>query len=315
MSKEKKTSLPPPPPDIDKETSQFIRSIFRDVNEATNKMHVKEARYLVDLYYQLQDVRIRSSGQIRASEGKPTYSLTITKQFFAIGETSIRNVLGRYAGQFNIGNWLQSICGIGPVLSAGFIANLDITRAKTAGQFWSFCGLNPGVEWKKKTKRPWSAAAKVLCFKAGSSFIKVHNNSKDFYGQYFVKRRTYEQSRNEAGELAGQAHEKLEKYNISKTTDAYKAYSKGILPPAHIEARARRWTVKLFLSHLHKIMHEEYYGVSPPIPYAFTDFCKDLPTTKTSDDHVHMVDPPNYPPVTNLKSCKEIYPLKTKDTE
>jgi DNA modification methylase len=65
-----------------------------------------------------------------------------------------------------------------------------------------------------------------------------------------------------------QAATKLEKFKIGKTTDAYKAYSIGKLPPAHIHARAKRYAVKLFLSHLHETMHEIEHGTTPPLPYA-----------------------------------------------
>jgi hypothetical protein len=45
---------------------------------------------------------------------------------------------------------------------------------------------------------------------------------------------------------------------------------KPMLPPAHIEARARRWTVKLFLSHLFEVMHLVERGQLPPDPYVLT---------------------------------------------
>ena len=59
---------------------------------------------------------------------------------------------------------------------------------------------------------------------------------------------------------------KLEKYKIGKTTDAYKAYSVGKLPPAHIHARAKRYAVKMFISHLHEIWYEVELGKPAPVP-------------------------------------------------
>ena len=52
-----------------------------------------------------------------------------------------------YVEKQPIGQWLLSVTGIGEVISAGLIANLDIRKAKTAGAFWRFCGLDPTVEW------------------------------------------------------------------------------------------------------------------------------------------------------------------------
>lgn len=57
----------------------------------------------------------------------------------------------------------NSIHGIGPVISAGLLAHIDIHRAVTVGHIWRFAGLDPSVKWLKKTKRPWNAGLKVLC--------------------------------------------------------------------------------------------------------------------------------------------------------
>jgi hypothetical protein len=41
-----------------------------------------------------------------------------------------------------------------------------------------------------------------------------------------------------------------------------------MLPPAHVHARARRWVVKLFLSHFHAEWFQKHYGKPAPLPYA-----------------------------------------------
>ena len=83
----------------------------------------------------------------------------------------------------------------------------------------------------------------------------------------FVERKAIENRRNDTGEYKDQAAAKLEKYKIGKSTDAYKHYSGGKLPPAHIHARARRWTVKLFLSHWWEQMFVFTYDKDAPPPY------------------------------------------------
>ena len=60
---------------------------------------------------------------------------------------------------------------------------------------------------------------------------------------------------NEEGKFADQAANILETKNIGKDTVAYKSYSQGKLPKAHITARAMRWTEKIFLSHLFEEMY------------------------------------------------------------
>jgi hypothetical protein len=78
------------------------------------------------------------------------------------------------------------------------------------------------------------------------------------------------EGRNEAGELADQAAAVLANKKIGKETEAYKAYSVGKLPPAHIDARARRWTVKLYLAHYHAVAYFDHYRVEAPRPYVLT---------------------------------------------
>jgi hypothetical protein len=127
--------------------------------------------------------------------------------------------------------------------------------------------LHTGVKWEKGKKRPFNARLKVLCFKIGESFVKVSGNDKDIYGKIYLQRKEIERQRNEAGQFADQAKVKLETFKIGKDTDAYKAYSSGKLPPAHIHARARRYAVKMFLSHFWEEWYMRYYGKEPPLPY------------------------------------------------
>ena len=71
------------------------------------------------------------------------------------------------------------------------------------------------------------------------------------------------------------------KKNFKKTTEAYKAYIKGKLPPAHIQARSTRYAVKLFLSHLHEVWYKHEFGKNPPNPFALEH-----------EGHVHKIEPP-----------------------
>ena len=171
--------------------------------------------------------------------------------------------------------------GVGPVIAAGLLAHIDIHKAKTAGALWKYAGLDPSAQWKKGQKRPWNAALKVLCWKLGESFVKVSGNKNDVYGKIYKQRKELEAQRNESGEFAEQAKAKLEKFNIGKTTDAYKAYSIGKLPPAHIHARATRFAVKLFLSHLQEVWWKHEFHTDPPAPYAMVH-----------QGHAHKIEPP-----------------------
>jgi hypothetical protein len=172
--------------------------------------------------------------------------------------------------------------GIGPVLAAGFIAHIDIRKAKTAGAIWRYAGLDPTVQWLPKTKRPWNASLKVLCWKAGQSFMKFSNADECFYGKLYRERKAYELARNETPYAAEQAAAILAGKKFGKDTEAYKHLSAGHLPPAQIDGRARRWAVKLFLAHLQVVWWFAEHGSLPPAPYAMVHA-----------GHAHRIDPPH----------------------
>ena len=153
------------------------------------------------------------------------------------------------------------------MLSAGLLAHIDITRAPTVGHIWSFAGLDPTKTWEKGQKRPWNSSLKTLCWKIGQSFMKFSNQEECFYGHLYRERKAREIARNEAGELAEQAKQMLERRNFRKDTIARKFYEEGKLPPAHIDARARRYAVKLFLAHWHEVAYVAHYHQPPPLPY------------------------------------------------
>jgi len=305
-------------------SEQFLLQdkLTKDIKQAAKTLTNREARYLVDFYYQAQDNRIRAAGQIRSMEksalGEPHLTLDWVFQQSEKLEISIRSVLGEFAKDKIVGAWSQSICGIGPVISAGLIANISMRvwncmapaeeKAKrrkpseqctkmnpcsvachekplnTAGMIYSYAGLNPEVKWLKGQKRPWNASLKRLCFLIGQCFMKVSNNPKDFYGHFYRKRKEQEVARNDAGAFSDQAERALREKNYSKDTDAYKALSAGRLPAGQIEQRAERYAVKLFLSHWHHVAFRAEYGVDPPAPYAMA-----------RAGHSDFIPIPNYP--------------------
>ena len=146
---------------------------------------------------------------------------------------------------------------------------------------------------KALSRRPFNLPLKTLCWKIGESFIKVSGHPDDVYGKIYAARKALETERNEAGLFADQAAKKLEKFKIGKDTDAYKAYSNGKLPKAHIHARARRYAVKIFLSHYHAVAYMLEFGTEPPKPFAIAHL-----------GHAHEIVPPRWEEVKKLKPCR-----------
>lgn len=266
---------------------EALLKLKKDIKNASVNLSDEEARYLVDTYYQMQEYRKATNNQCRTldstPEGEPHDTLGFFANNFQTLENNIKSCLESYVKSKAIGQWMLSICGIGPVISAGLLAHIDIKKVETAGAIQRFAGLDPTLVWEKGQVRPFNARLKTLCWKIGESFVKVSGNDKDVYGKLYLIRKEYEQQKNENLEYKEQAEEKLKKFKISKNTEAYKWYSQGKLPPAHIQARAKRYAVKIFLSHLFSVWYELDRGKLPPKPYAIAIL-----------NHAHEIPIPNW---------------------
>jgi hypothetical protein len=114
--------------------------------------------------------------------------------------------------------------------------------------------------------KPYNGDLKSFCWKIGKSFQWNCNNSNSVYGTLFSEKRVSEIAKNENGVFADQAYEKMNV--VGKTTEAYKSYSQGKLPKAHINNRALRWATKIFISHLFEEMYRVRYDKVPPRYYS-----------------------------------------------
>jgi hypothetical protein len=272
------------------ENAHPISKVSRDLRKRAGELTKAEVRFVVDLYYQVQDYRISTANQVRSAtspkEGEPVepHGLLLWGfEAFETVENEIRKALRDYAESHRAGRWALSIHGIGPVIASGLLAHIDIEKAPTVGHIWRFAGLDPTVTWGKGQKRPWNAKLKVLCWKTGQSFMKLRNSPNDVYGRVYAERKALELARNEAGTFAETAKRTLEAKAI-RDKDTRATYEAGKLPAGRLELRAERYAVKLFLSHLHHVMYESRFGEPPPKPYILT-----------KDDHTHFLAPPLWP--------------------
>ena len=266
--------------------------LLSDVRDASKMISDQEARFLVDLYYQVQELRKTCRNQVlsmvTAAEAKdtakgkaePTRVLRWFADSHASTEREIQYCLKKFAESRYMGIWAMKIMGIGPIIAAGLMAHIDIKKAPTVGHIWRFAGLDPTLVWNKGQKRPFNAKLKTLCWKVGESFVKTMNRPTGFYGKLFQERKALEIQRNDAGEFKSQAEAQLMRFKIGKETDAYAAYSKGKLPKGHIHARAKRYAVKIFLSHWQAEAYRDHYGKEPPKPFAISHL-----------GHAHMIEP------------------------
>ena len=134
---------------------------------------------------------------------------------------------------------------------------------------------------KAISRRPFNARLKTLCWKIGESFVKVMNNQNDIYGKIYAQRKALEAEKNEKGDYAAQAAALLKARPDHAQASVYK---QGKLPPGHLHARAKRYAVKLFLSHYVEA-GKTFAGLPIPKPYPIA-----------FGDHIHIIPAPNLPP-------------------
>lgn len=245
-----------------------ILKLSRDLASASTSLSRDEARFLVDAYYIIQNDRMRSANQIRAFEtsGEPHALLSWFADQNELLEGQIKKALDKFSISRPIGKWLRAQFGIGPVIAAGLIAHIDIAKAPTAGHIWRFAGLDPTMKWEKGKKRPWNGELKTLCWKIGQSFMKMSYSEDCYYGRLYRERKEKEIARNESGGNAETARLILNTRKV-QSKEMIETLQAGKLSAAHIDARARRYVVKLFLSHLQLVWWFIEYGELPPKPY------------------------------------------------
>jgi hypothetical protein len=276
-----------------------------------------EARFLVDQYYTIQKARIGNSNRCKGldrdaekseNEPEPHEALDRFSHDFAILEENTKKILGWWVDSHPMSWFFDNTLGVGPVLAAGLLAHIDIERCETEGQVWAFAGLDPSKAWGKGEKRPHNTALKTICWKIGDSFVKLSGRADSFYSRIYKERKVYEWQRNLSGGLSEQATASMERKKYGKATDQHAWYTGGcdpekvraqlelgktptaasckgdhgvpMLSPAHIDARARRYAVKLFLSHLFECWRAEL-GLPYQRPYVIAH-----------GGHAHYVAPP-----------------------
>jgi Transposase IS116/IS110/IS902 family len=285
------TDLITDPKEVQQELDTLLApldALSKDVRTAVQSLDRDSAMRLVELYYRLQEHRIALGNQMSSlvKDDRPAQVVSYYFEQISGLEKKLPTLLGNWGKLQPGGDWALSQKGIGPVLVAALGAHINIERCNTAGKIWRFAGLDPSITWGKGQKRPYNARLKVICWKIGDSFVKVSGRDNAFYGQLYRQRKTYEVERNESGGNAECAAQTLETRNI-KDPKTLKTYQAGRLPDGRVDLRARRWVVKLFLSHYQRVAWVEFFGEEPPKPYIITH-------SNPMGAHTQIIDPPGW---------------------
>ena len=262
----------------------------QDLKKVAKAMSEGEVRALVDFYYQIQEDRKRQKNRERAISDveEPCDIIAWTGRQLHQVEKTIAKILDYYTQEGVLNAWCRSITGIGPIITAGLAAHIDLNKCKTGSSIVRYAGYDPTTKWEKGQKRPWNAALKRLCWNMGECFVKCQNKGDEFYGSHYAHWKKVYQERNETGQYSTRCQEILGSKKIGKKTEAYKAYSKGILPPAHIHSMARRKAITLFLNHYFTVGYTAIHGRLPDCVYGY-------PIVIQGHCKEHFIPPPKWP--------------------
>lgn len=266
-------------------------------------MTQEEVKFAVSNFYQQQNSRIRFTLQAKALErdGKQNAVLTYLRDQQQVLEKQLARPIEQYVKAHPMGDWLLNVFGIGPLIAGGMLAHFDITKARTAGAFWRYAGMDPTADKRTKgEKLQYNPEAKTLMRKAAESFVMHSNKEKCFYGEIYRTRKEQEWARNMDGEYTSQALAAAERVGKGTQTYLYNAgcltpriiedmralgltaerqaqYLKDnalvplsgvpMLSPDHLHSRAMRFTAKVFLHHFFEAWWRKTRKDAPPVPY------------------------------------------------
>lgn len=193
-------------PEIEKLTRDMKKIIL-----STETPSKAEIRTLVNLFYQIQDIRIAVTEQIRAINRKVSSTgsnndsnviiLSWTLKSISAIEKGIQDALGAICKNDEVGRWLLQITGIGNVLAAGCLAYFDINNVKYASNFISYAGLNDNNRpWLGKEKSKKIIADCIEEFGDGSGKITddivLHISARTQWKYEYLLEKAYDESKN-----------------------------------------------------------------------------------------------------------------------
>ena len=141
-------------------------------------------------------------------------------------EKSTKKMMEREVKKHPLWPYLESIRGMGPTLAARLLHRIGNRQFETPSNLWSYAGLD-GPEWRKNSHN-WALTA--ICFNIAECFQKQPALSGG-YRDIYDKRKEYETTKPPCEKCREQGFEER-------------------CRPGHINNKARRYAVKMFLKDL-----------------------------------------------------------------
>lgn len=258
-------------PVLSREHERLLRVVDKELRLIARRLPDREAAYLCKHYFDIQRRRIAATNQCAAASKRdePTEFASALSQQYSAVEAWIKTVLDIYTERHHLGGVIRSVYGIGPVIAAAVLSTVDFARITSVSQVWRRAGLDPTADRLEPGKpRVWVWALKQACFFAGQSFVRFSGNPQSYYGRWYRYFKADELARNENGRYAAVAAEKLARAARSAEGEyARSIWAAGKLTAAHLDRRAQRRTVKLWLGHVATVCHQLATGEPLARPY------------------------------------------------
>jgi hypothetical protein len=156
--------------------------------------------------------------------------------------------------------WLTKVRGVGDTLATQFVALIQpISDFDNVAKLWAYAGYavsdGEAVRRRLGVKSNWNPELKKLGFQLGDCFIKAGGAYRQLYDNYKARDRAAHPEPIIKTDGKGRAMK-------TREGKAWRLYTDG-----HMHARARRYAVKIFLSHLWQAWRE-LEGLPVRGPYA-----------------------------------------------
>lgn len=252
---------------------------------------------LVESYYDFQSQRIMTQSRIKNNVERNQIDEKVLSQFgitevFKQAESfekNIKSLLEIEIKKYPITEWLAKLYGIGPIITAGLIANIENpAKFDKISSLWQYCGfgmlkyctncdepVSIPFEFKNKeneVKKSKKLASLSNCPKCGSETKPmIQRRYTGYVSNWNDKAKVLCWKIGQSFEKQGPKsayynfYKKIKEEEKARNPEKIKENGKTMFNDGHIRNRALRKTIKLFLAHLWVVWREiEGLPVSDP---------------------------------------------------
>jgi hypothetical protein len=251
---------------------------FRERHEdAPDKPPIPYIRFLVRMFYDLQRLRLQAEGRVRAAEGGRVQLTAedakrieaIMKSLYALEEKQLLKEVRRVVEAHPVWPFFKAVKGCGPAMAGVLLAEVEIEKAERPSDLWRYAGqavVDGRAEKRTKgEKLHYNAFLKTKLFVLASCLMRandpryrqVYDNARVRYENKPCAKSPKEHVPNCKSDVKGM-ESLLSMWKAKGLTAAVAAdtVQRSKCSPAHINRKAQRYMIKMFLLDLWRYWRE-----------------------------------------------------------